>query len=88
MLVNTVLEMAGVDNDLSARASIHLTEMQTMFKDCLQDAGFTPSRAEELSAMLMLVNEGIRVSSRRKLSPQQQLAPIQTTFRLLRSALA
>lgn len=88
MLVNTVLEMAGVDDELAARASHHLGEMQRAFQSCLQDAGAAPARAEELAAMLMLFNEGIRVSSRRRLPDAQHLQPIATTFRLIRSAIA
>lgn len=88
MLVNTVLEMAGVDDDLSSRASRHLSDLQLVFQACLQDAGATPARAEELAAMLMLLNEGIRVSSRRRLAVAQQLQPIATTFGLIRSAIA
>jgi TetR/AcrR family transcriptional repressor of nem operon len=87
MLVNTVLEMAGVDDDLALRASRHLGDMQGIFRDCLQDAGATPAQAEELAAMLMLLNEGIRVSSRRRLSDAQLLQPIASTFRLVRSAI-
>jgi len=88
MLVNTVLEMAGVDDELAARASDHLGEMQRIFQHCLQDAGAAPPQAEELAALLMLVNEGIRVSSRRRLPDAQHLHPIATTFRLIRSAIA
>ena len=88
MLVNTVLEMAGVDDDLSSRASRHLSDMQRVFQACLQDAGATPAQAEELAAMLMLFNEGVRVSSRRRLPDTQHLQPIATTFRLIRSAIA
>jgi TetR/AcrR family transcriptional regulator, transcriptional repressor for nem operon len=88
MLVNTVLEMAGVDDDLAARASHHLGEMQRIFQSCLSDAGAEPARAEELAAMLMLFNEGIRVSSRRRLPDAEHLQPIATTFGLVRSALA
>lgn len=88
MLVNTVLEMAGVDDELAARASDHLAQMQRVFQACLQDAGAAPARAEELAAMLMLLNEGIRVSSRRRLPETEHLKPIRTTFRLVRSAMA
>jgi TetR/AcrR family transcriptional repressor of nem operon len=87
MLVNTVLEMAGVDEELAGRASHYLGEMQRVFQACLRDAGATPARAEELAAMLMLFNEGIRVSSRRRLPEAQHLQPIATTFRLIRSAI-
>ena len=88
MLVNTVLEMAGVDDELAARASHHMGEMQRVFQACLLDAGATPARAEELAAMLMLFNEGIRVSSRRRLPEAQHLQSIAVTFRLIRSAIA
>jgi TetR/AcrR family transcriptional repressor of nem operon len=88
MLVNTVLEMAGVDDELAARASHHMGEMQRVFQVCLLDAGATPARAEELAAMLMLFNEGIRVSSRRRLPEAQHLQSIAVTFRLIRNAIA
>lgn len=88
MLVNTVLEMAGVDDELSSRASRHLSDMQRVFQTYLQDAGATSPQSEDLAAMLMLFNEGIRVSSRRRLPDAQHLQSIATTFRLVRSALA
>jgi TetR/AcrR family transcriptional repressor of nem operon len=88
MLVNTVLETAGVDDDLAARASHHLGEMQRVFQACLLDAGVEPGRAEELAAMLMVFNEGVRVSSRRRLPAAQHLRTIATAFRLVRGALA
>ncbi|MFZ4409612.1 MAG: TetR/AcrR family transcriptional regulator [Paracraurococcus sp.] len=88
MLVNTVLEMAGVEDELATRASRHLREMEGFFQACLRDAGAAPGRAEELAAMLMLFNEGIRVSSRRRLPDRQHLQPIVTTFRLVRDAIA
>ena len=88
MLVNTVLEMAGVDDDLSSRASRHISDMQRVFQACLQDAGATPPQAEELAGMLMLLNEGLRVSSRRRLPDAEHLRSIATTFRLIRSAIA
>lgn len=87
MMVNTILEMAGVDDALSARASQHLAAMQAVFEDFLVEAGHEPLRARELAALLMLVNEGIRVSSRRDIPPEEQLLPIQATFRLIRSAI-
>jgi TetR/AcrR family transcriptional repressor of nem operon len=86
MMVNTVLELAGVDDDLSAQASRLLADMQAEFEKCLRDAGLTPKRAAEFASFLMLFNEGIRVSSRRKVSRSQQLSDIDTTFRLIGSA--
>lgn len=88
MLVNTVLEMADVDSELAARASQHLSDMQRFFQSCLQEAGATPAHAKEFAAMLMLFNEGIRVSSRRRLPDAQHLQSIAATFRLIRTAIA
>jgi TetR/AcrR family transcriptional repressor of nem operon len=87
MMVSTVLELADVDDDLSARASSLLAEMQAEFESCLRAAGLAPKRAAEFASFLMLFNEGIRVSSRRKISLDQQLADIDTTFRLIGSAI-
>lgn len=87
MLVSTVLEMAGVDDDLADRASLHVHEMQRTFEQCLLDAGFSTAGASEMAAVLMLVNEGIRVSSRRSIAPDEQLKTIQATFRLIRNSL-
>ena len=42
MLVNTVLEMADVDAELSARAGSHLADMQIVFEECLLEAGCAP----------------------------------------------
>jgi TetR/AcrR family transcriptional repressor of nem operon len=84
LLVNTVLELAGVDDELSDRASQHLAAIQRLFEQCLLEAGCVPYRAKEFASMLMLLNEGVRVASRRRLSTREQLDPISTTFRLLR----
>ena len=88
MLVNSVLELAGIDEDLVARASGHLTALQRFFETCLRDAGALSSQARELAAMLMLFNEGIRVSNRRRLPDAQHQQTIDATFRLIRSAIA
>lgn len=79
--------MAGVDDDLAARASAHLADMQATFELWLRDAGCSPAKATELAPMLMLFYEGIRVSSRRRLPARQQLQAIETTIRLVRSAI-
>jgi TetR/AcrR family transcriptional repressor of nem operon len=84
LLVNTVLEMAGVDDNLADRASRHLADIQRLFEHFLRDAHCPHERAPELAAMLMLLNEGIRVASRRRLGVREQLDPIAATFRMLR----
>ncbi|PKO78143.1 MAG: hypothetical protein CVU19_20165 [Betaproteobacteria bacterium HGW-Betaproteobacteria-13] len=84
MLVNTVLELADVDDELSARASTHLDAVKAAFEGCLIDAHCAPGHASELADLLMLLNEGVRVSSRRNLPRDQITAAIDTTFRLIR----
>ncbi|TAL98091.1 MAG: TetR/AcrR family transcriptional regulator [Rhodanobacter sp.] len=88
MLVNTALEMADVDDELSARASAYLDAVKAEFEGCLLDARCASAHAAELADLLMLLNEGVRVSSRRNLAPDQITAAIETTFRLIRSDLA
>jgi TetR/AcrR family transcriptional repressor of nem operon len=88
LLVNTVLEMAGVDDDLAETASRHLVDIQHLFERCLLRSGCPGDRARELASMLMLLNEGVRVASRRRLSVSEQLDPIATTFRVLRTQIA
>jgi TetR/AcrR family transcriptional repressor of nem operon len=87
MMVNTVLELADVDDDLSARASGLLADMQAEFEKCLCDAGLAPERAVGFASFLMQFNEGIRVSSRRKVSRKQQLSDIDTAFHLIGGAI-
>lgn len=88
LLVNTVLEMAGVDDELCDRASRHLAGIERLFESTLRDAGFAPARARELAGVLMLLNEGVRVASRRRLGARAQLDPIAATFRMLKEQLA
>lgn len=85
MLVNTVLETAGVDDALCRRAAAHLAGIERLFEATLRDAGFGPTRAAELASVLMLLNEGVRVASRRRLEADAQRAPIDSTFRMIRA---
>lgn len=58
------------------------TDQRSLFIECLD---LFAARTADLAAMLMLFNEGIRVSSRRRLPDGQYLQPIGTTFRPIRS---
>jgi TetR/AcrR family transcriptional repressor of nem operon len=87
LLVNTSLEMAGVDDALSARASGHLSRVQAAFEASVLRTGCTPQKAADLSAVLMLLLEGLRVSSRRALPAEVQRNQINTAFRILDAAL-
>lgn len=88
LLVNTLLEMADVDEALCRRASAHLARMETLFADCLRDAGCPSPRADSLAAMLMTLNGGVRVNARRRLGASAQRTPIEAAFALLDQALA
>lgn len=88
LLVNTVLEMDEVDAEICARARLRLAEVEAALESCLADTGCGPARASELAGFLMLLNEGMRVSSRRALPEAAQREQIDTTFRLLATALA
>lgn len=87
LLVNTTLEMADVDDGLSAHAVARLAEVEAGFEACLRDAGCAAAQAAELAAFLMLVNQGLRVSSRRNLSSDDLRAQLDTTFRILAAAI-
>lgn len=87
LLVNTSLEMAGVDDALSARASGHLARVQAAFEASLLRTGCTAQKAADLAAVLMLLLEGLRVSSRRALPIEVQHSQIQTAFRIVDAAL-
>ena len=86
MAVNTVVELAGVDDELAVAASAWLSKLQALFEACLREAGYSPARAAEYGAYLMVVNEGVRVASRRKLPRRQSLEAIDTALRLLQTA--
>ena len=60
--------------------------MQAEFEKCLNDAGLAPERAAGFASFLMQFNEGIRVSSRRRVSREQQLSDIDTAFVLIAGA--
>jgi TetR/AcrR family transcriptional repressor of nem operon len=88
LIVSSVLELAGVDEDLWAHARLRLAEVEAAFEACLADTGCGPQRATELASFLMLLNEGMRVSARRALPEAAQRHQIDTTFQLLATALA
>ena len=54
---------------------------------CLRDAGCDQAQAAELAGFLMLVNQGLRVSSRLNLPLADRQAQLDTTFRVLAAAI-
>lgn len=87
MLINTIVELAGVDQSLTKHASAHLDAMQSIFETSLKRAGASALQAKEFAALLMLFNEGIRVSSRRRIPESQLDQSIAITFGLIRRAI-
>ena len=88
LIINSVLELAEVDEALWAHARWRLAEVEAAFETCLADTGCGPQRATELASFLMLLNEGMRVSARRALPKMAQRQQIDTTFQILAVALA
>ncbi len=77
MMVNSVLELADVDEELNRLAASHLADIETLFADCFRSSqhnGDYPAgqSAEDLAACLMVINQGLRVASR-KAVPQSAL---------------
>ena len=88
MLVNTVLELAQIDQGLSHLAAEKLAEMELAFEDCFRAAamaGHMPVEQEpqHLAQFVMTVNQGLRVASRKKTSKKQLNRVLDTTLALL-----
>ena len=81
MLVNTVIELAAIDQGLRDIADRHLKTVQDLFEACLRDAGAEPDEAKQAAAFLMMINDGARVANRQRISIPDQLARINTAFR-------
>jgi TetR/AcrR family transcriptional repressor of nem operon len=76
MMVNTVLELDEVDTELSQQASRQLDDIEELFATCfesIQQGGDYPGQQspQELAACLMVINQGLRVASRKGLSRDQ-----------------
>lgn len=87
LLVNTTLEMADVDDGLRDAAAARMGRIEQAFADGLREAGCDAAQAAELAAFLMLVNQGLRVSSRLNLSSEARKAQLDTIFRILTTAI-
>lgn len=88
LMVNTILELAEVDAGLSGLAAKELARVEAAFEKCFtraQDAGqYPPGRsAKTLAAHMMLVNQGLRVASRKRASPSELGEQIGTALSLL-----
>jgi TetR/AcrR family transcriptional regulator, transcriptional repressor for nem operon len=76
LMVNTILELSEVDAELSALAARELGRIEAVFESCFahcQQQGEYPGNrsASELAAHVMLLNQGLRVASRKRVSRRE-----------------
>lgn len=88
MMVNTILELADVDEELSALATEELARVERVFEACFEKAqqtGAYPGErsASDLAAHVMLLNQGLRVASRKRVSRRTLKSQIDTGLSLL-----
>jgi TetR/AcrR family transcriptional repressor of nem operon len=88
MMVNTVLELADVDQGLSILAAQKLDEIERAFEVCFERAlnsgtFSTQQTAKELAQFVMTVNQGLRVASRKDTSKKDLQNILQTTIAVL-----
>jgi len=88
MMINSVLELAEVDQGLSQLATKRLDEIEDAFTQCFElaiDEGLirTDKTPEQLAQFIMTINQGIRVAARKEV-PKNELASIlDTTLSLM-----
>ncbi len=88
MMVNSILELADVDSELSQHAANRLGEVESRFQRCFElaqslgqlEKTYSP---EYLAKMVMTLNQGLRVSSRKNVSVQELSNVVATTLGLL-----
>ena len=88
MMVNTILELAEVDDGLSRTASDHLDSIERLFEDCVREAQASgdipePLTAAETARHLMLLNQGLRVASRQGRKRRELAEMLNTSMSLL-----
>ena len=91
MLVNTVLELSDVDDELSELATQKLAKMEAGFANCLrmaqqQGAISADQNPKQLAKVLMTLNQGLRVASRKPTSKKEIRTILNTTFNALHIA--
>jgi TetR/AcrR family transcriptional regulator, transcriptional repressor for nem operon len=91
LMVNTLLELADVDDDLSDLAARKLGEVQSGFEACIARAVesgqlHTDRAPRELAEFVMLVNQGLRVASRRRTNKRELKRAVDTAMSLLGAA--
>lgn len=88
MMINSVIELADVDPGLARRAERELAEVESLFEACFRDAqqtGIYPTEisARDLAAHVMVLNQGLRVASRKAATRRELKRDIDTALSLL-----
>ena len=88
MMVNTVLELADVDQELNQRATAKLDAIENAFALAFEQAqqeGQLDTRrtAQELASMIMTINLGLRVKSRQNQTSQELKTTIENSLSML-----
>ena len=88
LMINTILELSEVDEGLARLASQELAGMESIFEACFREAqrvGDYPGdrSATDLAAHIMILNQGLRVTSRRPSSRKELKCQIDLALSLL-----
>jgi len=88
MMINSVLELADVDQGLSQLAARRLADIEDAFTQCFEqaiDSGLmlTDKPPKQLAQFIMTINQGVRVSSRKQVPQSELESIIDTTLSLL-----
>jgi len=88
LMVNTILELTDVDDELSAMAARELDRVEDVFAvgfAAAQAAGAYPAERSpsELAAHLMVLNQGLRVASRKRVSRKALESQVETALSIL-----
>jgi TetR/AcrR family transcriptional regulator, transcriptional repressor for nem operon len=88
MMINSVLELADVDQGLSQLAAQRLKDIEDAFTQCFQQAiniGLmqTEKTPKQLAQFIMTINQGVRVAARKEVEPSELENIIDTTLSLL-----
>jgi len=88
MMINSVLELAEVDQGLSQLATKRLDEIEDAFAQCFEQAIdkrliSTDKTPKQLAQFIMTINQGIRVAARKEVPKNELLSIIDTTLSLL-----
>jgi len=88
LLVNTILEQSGLDDDLASIAANKLAVVSSAFKGCFETAQIKgnlngESDVEALAAFFMTFTKGLRVEAREGRSEESMRQMIETALKIL-----